>query len=265
MKQKGIVDGHRARKRFGQNFLEDEHIIDQILQVIAPNPDDHMLEIGPGMGAITGRLLEQVNHLNVIELDRDLIPYLIAKFEHTGKLTIHQADALKFDLHELQKTGLRIVGNLPYNISTPLIFRLLEFAPIIRDMHFMLQKEVVNRLSAGVGDKAYGRLGIMVQYYCEVTPLLEVPPEAFNPPPKVDSGIVRLKPYEQLPYRANDMALLRSIVTQAFNQRRKTLRNSLSDYASTEQLEQAGIDPSLRPEKVSLEDFVRLTNQLVIS
>lgn len=263
-KDKSIVDGHRARKRFGQNFLSDEGIIEQIIGAIFPRPNDAMVEIGPGMGALTGHLLNTLTKLDVVELDRDLIPFLIAKFEATQKLTIHQADALKFDFSSLH-TGtekLRIVGNLPYNISTPLIFHLLSFHDHIKDMHFMLQKEVVDRLCAGVGDKAYGRLGIMVQYHCQTSYMLDVPPYAFEPAPKVDSAIVQLVPHATLPHPANDLDLLQKIVTAAFSARRKTIRNGLKAYATPEILEECAIDPGLRPEKVALEQFVRLTNTL---
>ena len=263
-----IVEGHKARKRFGQNFLNDQGIIDNIVSAISPRADDLLVEIGPGLGAITGELIERLDQLHVVELDKDLIPFLIAKFEHTKKLNIHQADALKFDFSSLvQDTGrkLRVVGNLPYNISTPLIFHLIEQAKHIQDMHFMLQKEVVDRLAAGVGDKAYGRLGIMVQYDCRVEPLFEVPPESFNPPPKVDSAIVRLVPHRERPVTTSDPALLRQVVAQAFSMRRKTLRNALKNLASAEQLEAAGVPPGNRPEQVSLAEYVAITERLINS
>ena len=267
-KHSGVVEGHRARKRFGQNFLNDQGIIDSIVSAISPQPDDLLVEIGPGLGAITGELITQLNQMHVVELDKDLIPFLVAKFEHTGKLTIHQADALKFDFSSLCDTPqdkLRVVGNLPYNISTPLIFHLIDQAAHIQDMHFMLQKEVVERLAAGVGDKAYGRLGIMVQYYCRVEPLFEVPPESFNPPPNVDSAIVRLVPHAQLPVVTRDPERLRQLVTQAFSMRRKTLRNALKNLITPEQLETAGISPSKRPEEVSLAEYVMLTEVFIDS
>ena len=264
----GVVEGHRARKRFGQNFLSDEVIIDSIVSAISPKPDDLLVEIGPGLGAITGELINQLNQLHVVELDKDLIPFLVAKFEHTGKLTIHQADALKFDFSSLvtiPERKLRVVGNLPYNISTPLIFHLIDQATHIQDMHFMLQKEVVERLAANVGDKAYGRLGIMVQYFCRVEPLFEVPPESFNPPPKVDSAIVRLVPHPQLPVVTRDPEQLRKVVTQAFSMRRKTLRNALKNLITPEQLEAAGISATKRPEEVTLAEYVALTEMLIDS
>lgn len=266
-KQKGVVEGHRARKRFGQNFLNDPTIIANIVAAIHPSADDQLVEIGPGLGAITGELLEKVDQLNVVELDKDLIPFLVAKYEHTGKLRIHQADALKFDFSQLCSNNgkLRVVGNLPYNISTPLIFHLISQADCIKDMHFMLQKEVVDRLAAGAGEKAYGRLGIMVQYYCKVEPLFEVPPGSFDPPPKVDSAIVRLTPYETLPLTTQSPELLQKLVTQAFSMRRKTLRNALKNLADADQIEAAGINPGQRPEQVSLADYVNLTEHLLNS
>ncbi|MDX1692617.1 MAG: 16S rRNA (adenine(1518)-N(6)/adenine(1519)-N(6))-dimethyltransferase RsmA [Ketobacteraceae bacterium] len=269
-KTAGIVEGHRARKRFGQNFLSDQGIIDNIVSAIAPGSEDLLVEIGPGLGALTAGLIERVDQLHVVELDKDLIPFLIAKFEHTGKLRIHQADALQFDFSQLREGGaadskLRVVGNLPYNISTPLIFHLIDQAHHIQDMHFMLQKEVVERLAAGVGDKAYGRLGIMVQYFCQVEPLFEVPPESFNPPPKVNSAIVKLTPHDRLPVATRDPGLLRTLVTQAFSMRRKTLRNALKPLISADQLEAAGVSPSLRPEQISLADYVLITEYLIDS
>lgn len=262
----GIVEGHKARKRFGQNFLDDHNIIANIVHAISPQPNDLLVEIGPGLGAITTELIEQLDAMHVVELDRDLIPFLIAKFEHTKKLTIHQADALSFDFSQLAgetDRKLRVVGNLPYNISTPLIFHLLEQSTEIQDMHFMLQKEVVDRLAAGVGDKAYGRLGIMVQYHCRVEPLFDVPPESFNPPPKVDSAIVRLIPHEEKPFTTRDPELLQRLVTAAFSMRRKTLRNSLKNHATNEQMEAVGINPGDRAEKVPLEAYVALTEELL--
>ena len=261
-------DQHRARKRFGQNFLHDPHVIDNIVGAIAPQAKDCLVEIGPGLGALTGQILPNVDKLQVIELDRDLIPRLTVQFGASGKLTIHQADALTFDYPSLlpqpnpDKQRLRVVGNLPYNISTPLIFKLLGHAEQIQDMHFMLQKEVVDRLSANVGDKAYGRLSIMVQYTCQVEGLFVVGPGAFNPPPKVDSAIVRLVPHEQKPHVTGNPKLMGKIVTAAFNMRRKTIRNGLRDIASPEQMESVGISPAQRPETIALEHWVALTNLL---
>lgn len=261
----GIVHGHRARKRFGQNFLCDLDVINHIVDAIHPQPDDAMVEIGPGMGALTAGLLESLQHLQVIEIDRDLIPYLLARFATRDVLTIHQQDALQFDFHALSAQlgkPLRVVGNLPYNISTPLIFHLLDQVGAISDMHFMLQKEVVDRLNAGAGDADYGRLSVMVQYFCQVESVLDVPPESFDPPPKVDSAIVRLQPYATPPHPVADHRLLQQVVTAAFGQRRKTLRNSLKNLASVEQLRAADIDPGARAETIDLSRFSTLVNLL---
>jgi len=255
--------GHVARKRFGQNFLHDPSIIGRIIGAIRPRPEDHLIEIGPGLGALTEELLEGAGTLEAVELDRDLIPVLRTKFFMYGdKFQIHEADALKFDFSQLQTDDrqLRIVGNLPYNISTPLIFHLLSFSGLISDMHFMLQKEVVERLAAQAGEPAYGRLGIMAQYFCRVEKLFLVPPGAFNPPPKVDSAIVRLTPYTELPIVAKDADLLQEVVRTAFGQRRKTLRNNLKPLLTADQLEAIGIDSSLRPERLTLADFVSIAD-----
>lgn len=255
---------HRARKRFGQNFLHDAGIIHRILRAIHAKPGEHLLEIGPGQGALTEGLLGSGAQLDVIELDLDLIPILNAKFGAEPRLRLNQGDALKFDFKQLgaEPRSLRVVGNLPYNISTPLIFHLLDNAPLIRDMHFMLQKEVVERLAAEPGGGDWGRLSIMVQYHCRVEHLFNVGPGAFNPPPKVDSAIVRLVPHETLPHPAKDHRLLERIVREAFNQRRKTLRNTLKALLDAESIEAAGVDGSLRPEQLDLAAFVRLADQL---
>ena len=263
------TEGHQARKRFGQNFLQDPNVIDNIVGSINPQPDDVLVEIGPGLGALTELMIAKVNKLQVIELDRDLIPRLNVKFGASGKLTIHQADALSFDYPSLlpgenkAKKQLRIVGNLPYNISTPLIFKLLENAKHIQDMHFMLQKEVVDRLCANVGEKAYGRLSIMVQYDCQAEGLFVVGPGAFSPPPKVDSAIVRLCPHKQTEKQTTtNRKLMGQIVTAAFNMRRKTIRNGLKDFANCEQLESVGINPGHRPETIALKYWIALTDLL---
>jgi len=255
--------GHQARKRFGQNFLEDDFVIDQIVSGINPMPGDQMVEIGPGLGAITEHLLAMLEgHLQVVELDRDLIPVLRTKFFNYEGFTIHEADALKFDFNKIssQEHPLRVVGNLPYNISTPLIFHLLENIEHLKAMQFMLQKEVVERMAAQPGHRLYGRLGIMCQYYCRVQPLFEVPPEAFSPRPKVDSAIVRLTPHAQLPHPVTSIDRLQTIVKQAFTMRRKTLRNALGALFSEDELESVGIDTGLRPENLSLADYARLAN-----
>lgn len=253
---------HQARKRFGQNFLVDQRIINHIVRSIRPSAQDNLVEIGPGKGAITALLLNSCPNLNVVELDRDLIPILMATFSNFPGLVVHQADALKFDFATLATAAnpLRIVGNLPYNISTPLIFHLLSFRELVRDMHFMLQKEVVLRMAAQVGDNNYGRLGIMTQYFCQVEHLFDVGPECFRPVPKVDSAIVRLTPYVQLPHTAHNHEDLELVVRTAFSQRRKTLRNALKPLFSDVQLEELGLNPNLRPENVSLAQYVQLAN-----
>lgn len=255
--------GHQARKRFGQNFLHDPNVIRNIVKSIRPKPGDNIVEIGPGMGAITEELLEGTEgYLNVVELDRDLIPGLKVKFFDQPGFAIHEADALKFDFQTLKvdERPLRIVGNLPYNISTPLIFHLLSYSGTVKDMHFMLQKEVVERLAAGPGDKNYGRLSIMAQYFCQVQHLFDVGPGAFKPAPKVDSAIVRMVPYNTLPHPVKDYRTLENVVRESFAMRRKTLRNNLKKTISSENLETLGIDPGLRPEKLSLEAFVKIAD-----
>ncbi len=252
---------HRARKRFGQNFLSDEHIIAEIGRAIAAGPTEHLVEIGPGKGALTEVLLASGCELDVIELDRDLIPLLKISFATSKRLSIHNADALRFDYTELAKDGrpLRVVGNLPYNISTPLIFHLLDHADLIQDMHFMLQLEVVNRLAAAPGSKTWGRLGAMAQYLCQVDKLFEVPPEAFDPAPKVQSAIVRLAPRPAAQIDPGERKRLDRILVAAFSQRRKTLRNTLRDLVSVQQLESLDIDPGARAETLSLDQFVALS------
>ena len=254
---------HKARKRFGQNFLQDQGIIRHIIASIKPQPHQGLVEIGPGLGAITEHLLAAAGALDVVELDRDLIPHLRIQFATYGNnLRIHEADALKFDFSQLSsKTdGLRIVGNLPYNISTPLIFHLLDYAPLIADMHFMLQKEVVLRLAAQAGENNYGRLSIMAQYFCQVENLFAVPPEAFDPRPKVESAIVRMMPYNQRPHPADNFQHFAQLVRTAFSQRRKTLHNNLKGIMDTSQLAQIDIDTSLRPERLTVADYVKISN-----
>jgi 16S rRNA (adenine1518-N6/adenine1519-N6)-dimethyltransferase len=264
MKHQNEFSQHKARKRFGQNFLIDHGIIRDIVRSIHPQKDDHIVEIGPGKGAITQLLADSCHNLSVIELDRDLVPWLKVKFEKHPNFTLHQADALQFDFAQLihNETPLRIVGNLPYNISTPLIFHLLTYATKVRDMHFMLQKEVVKRMAAQAGDSAYGRLGIMVQYYCAVENLFEVPPTAFDPAPKVDSAIVRLTPYQVLPHVATNVKTLETLVNVAFQQRRKTLRNALKQLLEPDIIEQLPIDTSARAEEITLAEYVATSNLL---
>ena len=260
-----LLTGHKARKRFGQNFLVDQGIINHIVRSVHPREDDNLVEIGPGQGAITGLLLDSCPKLNVIELDRDLVPVLLAQFAKYRDFKIHQTDALQFDFSKLCQSAdkpLRVVGNLPYNISTPLIFHLLSFQEKIGDMHFMLQKEVVQRLSAEPGGKHYGRLSIMAQYYCQVEYLFDVPPESFHPAPKVDSAIVRLTPHATLPLVANDVKKLETLVKTAFSQRRKTLRNSLKSLLQELEQSEINIDLSQRAENISLASYVELSNKL---
>lgn len=255
--------GHQARKRFGQNFLHDPGVIERIVRSINPRPDDAIVEIGPGLGALTEEILAVNPRLQVVELDRDLIPVLRTKFFNYPEFRIHEADALKFDFSQLAADRpLRIIGNLPYNISTPLIFHLLGQAGVVQDMHFMLQKEVVQRLAAVPGDNNYGRLGIMAQYFCKVQPLFEVGPGAFRPAPKVDSVIVRLVPHATLPHPAKDLSILQSVVRTAFNARRKTLRKALGGLVSVAQLQSLGIDDGLRPENLALADYVAIADLL---
>ena len=254
---------HKARKRFGQNFLHDPLVIQRIVQAINPLPGQRLVEIGPGQGAITLPLLRACRHLEVVELDRDLIQPLAAKAATAGELVIHQQDALRFDFRNLADgERLRTVGNLPYNISTPLLFHLLEQADAIQDMHFMLQKEVVDRMAAAPGGGDYGRLSVMIQYHCRVEPLFRVGPGAFKPAPKVDSAFVRLTPWPQPPFPANNTGLLTTLVRQAFSQRRKTLRNALKGLLSEQSIRATGTDPAARPETIGVEQYVALANQL---
>lgn len=251
---------HIPRKRFGQNFLQDQGIIYDIVQAVDPQPDDNVAEIGPGLAAITRPLLDRLPRLTVIEIDRDIVARLQKNWS-ADRLCIHNADALLFDFSTLGPR-LRLVGNLPYNISTPLLFHLASFHSSIYDMHFMLQKEVVERMVAEPGSGDYGRLSVMLQYrYC-MEKLLDVPPHAFDPPPKVDSAVVRLIPWPQPELPALDEAVFADLVARAFSQRRKTLRNVLRDMVSDEDFAAAGIDAGLRPENLSVADYVRLANHL---
>ena len=253
---------HHAKKRFGQHFLNDAHIIHRLISHINPKSDDQILEIGPGLGALTKPILPQLDHLQVIEIDRDVINHL----KHIGgdKLTIHNVDALRVDLSEItdESRPLRVIGNLPYNISTPLIFHLLETSPQILDMHFMLQKEVVDRIAAEPNGKNYGRLSVMVQYRCQTEYLFFVGPESFSPPPKVDSAVIKLTPWKEKPFQAENETLLAQVVTQAFSQRRKTLRNTLKKIIDADALMELGIDPTARAETLSVEAFVHISNYL---
>ena len=252
---------HTPRKRFGQNFLSDEGVIEAIARAIAPEEKHHLIEIGPGEGAITQALVTSSCRFDAIELDRDLRARLLAAFSTYSNFTLHSADALQFDFASLQQADrpMRVIGNLPYNISTPLLFKLLDYGPLIADMHFMLQLEVVERLAATPGNKNWGRLGVMAQFQCEVEQLFEVPPEAFYPPPKVQSAIIRLTPRPTPRWTHVDREALAKVVSRAFSQRRKTLRNNFKNVLTDAQLEAAGIDPKARAETLSIDDFVALT------
>ena len=264
MNDKSNPFGHKAKKRFGQNFLQDPHIIDRIVRAINPKPGDNLVEIGPGLGALTTQLLPHCHAMHAIELDRDIIPKLRVSCATLGTLTLHEVDVLKFNFDQLHQpdTPLKVVGNLPYNISTPIMFHLLKYANIVGEMTFMVQKEVAERITAQPGSKDYGRLSIMLQYYCKALYLFVVPPHAFNPAPKVDSAIIRLTPYTQLPYPADNETLFAQLVSQAFSQRRKTLRNTLKNLVDDALWDRINIDPGLRPERISVEQFVMLANAL---
>lgn len=255
------MNHHIARKRFGQNFLQDQSIISQLIASAQTQPQQHWVEIGPGLGALTAPLLRTGVRLDVIELDRDLVSLLHTAFHDHPQLTIHSADALNFDFTALATDAekLRVIGNLPYNISTPLLFHLLSNAHCIQDMHFMLQKEVVNRMCAAPGSKQYGRLSVMVQYYCATEWLFDIPPESFDPIPKVMSAIIRLTPHLTPPVVINNIENLNRVVTEAFSQRRKTLRNCLKKLLDEDALIQLNIDPNARAETLSLADFAKLS------
>lgn len=249
---------HVPRKRFGQHFLHDRHIIAKILDALDPRPGDLVVEIGPGLGALTRPLLERLPHLHVVEIDRDLAARLEQEIgpEH---LTVHCVDALEFDFSVLG-SNLRVVGNLPYNVSTPLLFHLAGFAPGLRDLHFMLQREVVERMVAPPSCSEYGRLSVMLQYRFEMEKLFEVAPGCFRPPPKVDSAVVRMAPLARPQPAAMDEELLAAVVTRAFTRRRKTLRNALDGMVDEAELLGLRIDPGLRPENLTVADYVRIAN-----
>ncbi|MBI1394580.1 MAG: 16S rRNA (adenine(1518)-N(6)/adenine(1519)-N(6))-dimethyltransferase RsmA [Betaproteobacteria bacterium] len=253
---------HVARKRFGQHFLVDRAIIRRIVDAIAPAVTDHVVEIGPGLGALTTPLLERLDHLDVLEIDRDIAASL--RREHPPeRLTVHEGDALAFDLASLGH-DLRIVGNLPYNISTPILFHIARHLPVIRDCHFMLQREVVDRMVAPPGNKAFGRLSVMLQYRFEMEKLLDVAAGAFRPPPQVRSAVVRMTPLRSDErVRAQDERTFNELVTQAFSFRRKTLRNAMQGLLDESGIEAAGLDPGARPETIDVAGFVRAANEAV--
>ena len=254
------MKGHVARKRFGQNFLVDHGIIAAIVSAIDPKRDETVVEIGPGLGAITEPLMARVDHLHVVEIDRDLIARL--KKQHPPeRMSIHEGDALAFDFASIGKE-LRLVGNLPYNISTPLLFHLAEYVDIVRDMHFMLQKEVVERMVAEPGDADFGRMSVMLQYRFYLEWLIDVPPESFDPPPKVQSAVVRLIPKPLSELNARSQEKLAQVVLTAFSQRRKMLRNTMKSLLSEAAFAELGIDPTRRAEDITVADYVRIANYL---
>jgi 16S rRNA (adenine1518-N6/adenine1519-N6)-dimethyltransferase len=254
------MKSHVARKRFGQNFLVSPGIVVKIVEAIHPQPGDTIVEIGPGLGALTEPLLARLDHLHVVEIDRDLIVRLRERFP-PDRLTIHEGDALQFDFSALG-TGLRVVGNLPYNISTPLLFHLAACADGVRDMHFMLQREVVERMVATPGGSVYGRLSVMLQYRFEMERLFLVPPGAFNPAPKVESAVVRMTPRPLQALTADDENMLEEVVKAAFSQRRKMLRNTLRERLAEEDWAALGIDPKRRAEELAVGDYLRIANRL---
>ncbi len=256
---------HQAKKRFGQNFLIDQSIIASLIHAIDPHLEDTLIEIGPGLGALTKPLLKHVAELHVVEIDRDIIKWMKSEYAMpeyaSNELIIHNIDALKFDFSTLGN-DLRITGNLPYNISTPILFHLLDNLASIKDMHFMLQKEVVERMVAAPSTPAYGRLSVMLQYYLQMEYLITVPPEAFKPAPKVESAFVRCVPYATLPYMAKDTAQFAKIVLAAFSQRRKTIRNTLKPFLNIDDFVKLDIDPQLRAENLGVAEFVTVANYL---
>lgn len=257
------MKAHIARKRFGQNFLVDPQVINDIVSAVAPQRSDCVVEIGPGLGALTTPLLGRLDHLHVVEIDRDIVARLRQQFP-AERLTIHAGDALAFDFGALPEDGkpLHVVGNLPYNISTPLLFHLANYADQVFDMHFMLQKEVVERMVAAPGRADFGRLSVMLQYRFVMDWLLDVPPESFDPAPKVDSAVVRLIPRPSPELQARDEALLGKVVTAAFAQRRKMLRNTLKGILDDSALGELGIAPTARAEELPVEKFVAMANYL---
>lgn len=254
---------HHPKKHLGQHFLQDHTVIHDIVQAIYPKKGEHLVEIGPGLGALTQALLPIVHEVDVIEFDKDVIPTLTKICQPLGNLHIHLGDVLHFDFSTLysKHIPLRIVGNLPYQISTPLLFHLIQYADFISDMHFMLQKEVVDRMSAHVGTKSYGRLSVMTQYHFEAESLFKVKPDAFYPKPEVTSAVVRLTP-KKLSFTAHNYSSFSTIVREAFNHRRKTLHNALKNIVTLEQMMTVGVDPNCRPEEVSVEAFIKLANEI---
>ena len=259
---------HKPRKRFGQNFLTDQQVVQRIINSISPRKDQSLVEIGPGQGVLTEFLADSCQHLDLIEIDRDLVAMLRKRYFDKPNLVIYQLDALQLNLQQIlnspdssiDETGkFRLIGNLPYNISTPLIFHLLEQAAWITDMHFMLQKEVADRIAATPGSKQYARLSVITQYLCQVTRLFDVAPDSFKPVPKVWSSFVKLTPHSVPPVQVESFQAFNMVVTSAFSQRRKTLRNTLSKLLTAEQIRSINIDPGRRAETLSLQEFADLT------
>lgn len=251
----------RKKKSLGQHFLHDQNVINKIISLVAPKPNEHLIEIGPGAGALTTKLLPLLTKLDVIEIDKDIIPILEKNCGYSSKLHIHNQDVLDTDFRQF-RAPLRLVGNLPYNISTPLLFHLLKNISLIKDMHFMLQKEVAARITSNSGSKIYGRLSVMLQYYCEAHLLFKIGAGAFSPPPKVESALIRLTPRKQRQIIAQDENLLSMVVKLAFGQRRKTITNGLKKYLTAQKLETLGINPEARPEQLSVDQFVLITNEI---
>ncbi len=251
---------HIPRKRFGQNFLIDESVVANIVAAINPARSDRVVEVGPGLGALTTPLLNHLDHLHVIEIDRDLIARLRERYA-PDTVMIHEGDVLRFDFATLG-SDLRVAGNLPYNISTPLLFRFAEFAGHIRDIHVMLQREVVERMVAAPGDSEFSRLSVMLQYRFDMEKLFEVPAGSFDPAPKVESAVVRLMPLSPLPHPARDEAVFSSVVARAFGQRRKTLRNTLKGVVAADAFARLGINPGARAQELSVADFVRIADAI---
>ena|SRR3990167_314033 len=258
------LSSHPLRKRFGQNFLQDKNILQKMQFNIQPSINDHIVEIGPGLGALTAFIQPHCQRFDAIEIDRDLIEKLSLLFSKAKQFYLHQADALKFDFARIIQSNkkIRVIGNLPYNISTPLIFHVLDYATQIQDCYFLLQKEVVDRLCAKPGNKDYGRLSVMTQYRCQTQSLFIVSPDAFFPKPKVTSAFVRVIPYDTLPSVANDFQTLQNVVRQVFSQRRKTIRNTLKKFLSSEQLIALNLNPLSRPEELSVAEFVSISNAI---
>jgi 16S rRNA (adenine1518-N6/adenine1519-N6)-dimethyltransferase len=251
---------HIAKKRFGQNFLTDQAIIASLIEAINPKYDEVIVEIGPGLGALTKPLLAKINHINVVEIDRDIVTWMHNEYSKNS-LTIHNIDALKFNFGTLGES-IRVVGNLPYNISTPILFHLIDNLACIIDMHFMLQKEVVERMVAEPSNPAYGRLSVMLQYHLQMEYLITVPPESFDPAPKVESAFVRCVPYKIKPFIAKDEALFSKVVLAAFGQRRKTIRNTLKEFLNDDDFIRLTLDPQLRAENLSTQQFVAISNYI---